>query len=316
VDYHSVNRKSLESLIKAGVFDRFHERNLLLDNIELIIAFATRSQKQAKHGQTDLFGGKDKASVARGRLNLPPALADQSKQSRENLIWERELLGLYLSKHPLTLYERYLKDKTRPIGELNQNLDGESVQIGGIVNGVREITTKNGQRMAFVRIEDLSGDIEVILFPSNYSQYGSHFTLDKVLIVRGKLSAKDRDGRLSSDLKVLLDSASEITPDDAEAYGQPAKAEAATPVVLSGPGAKGADSGQRLFIRLESSDNERLLIDLKRTIDNHRGSTEVVLVLGEEQTKQAIKLPAGIELDSEGPRLLKELMGSENVAFN
>ncbi len=313
VDYHAVNRKSFESLIKAGVFDRFHDRSVLLDSLDMIMVYASRSQKQAEHGQTDLFGGQDKTIVSRGQLNLPPASTDQTLMPRDHLIWERELLGLYLSKHPLTLYEQYLKDRARPIAELNENMDGESVQIGGIVNGVREITTKNGQKMAFVKVEDMSGDIEVILFPSMYSQYASLAVLDKVLIVRGKISAKDRDGRISTDLKIMLDTATEVSVEQAEASRQPDTNAALT---LNGPGAKGKNEGQRLFIRLASSEDQRLLIDLKRTIDKHRGSTEVVLVLGEEQRKQAIKLPSGIEIESDGPRLLKELMGSENVALS
>ena len=311
VDYKSVNRKSFESLIKAGVFDRFHERVLLLNSLDLIMAYGSRSQKQAERGQTDLFGGDStKANqMPTARLNLPKPTPDQ-QMSREHLIWERELLGLYLSKHPLTLFESLLKDQAQPIVSLNSKMDNQAVKIGGIVNGIREITTKRGQKMAFVRVEDLSGDIEVILFPQTYAQFSNLCVLDKVVLMKGKLDAKDRDGRIGDELKIILDSADELSTDQAEAYHKP------TGQILSGPGAKGASKAERLYIRLASSEDKTLLMDLKRTIDMYRGNTEVVLVLGDDQRKQAIKLPSGIEITSEGPKLLTQLMGSENVVVN
>lgn len=312
VDYRSINRKSFESLIKAGAFDRFHDRSMLLNSLDMIMAFGSRTQKQAAQGQTDLFGSSDPAKETKAiiSLNLPPS-SDSSKNTREHLAWERELLGLYLSQHPLTMFEAYLSANAKPIASLNQQMDGEAVQIGGIINAIREITTKRGQKMAFVRIEDLSGEIEVILFPAAYAQYADHWAQDKVVLVRGKLNAKDRDGNIGEELKVLLDSASEVSLEQAEALKPKEQSH------LSGPGAMGVVSNnERLYIRLSSSEDEALLVDLKKTIDKYHGQTEVVLVIGEEEQKKAIKLPSGIEISSEGPRLLSQLMGSENVVIS
>ena len=317
VDYKCVNRKSFESLIKAGVFDRFHDRVLLLNSLDLIMAYGSRSQKQAERGQTDLFGGDGSKpnQMRSARLNLPKPTPDQ-QLSRDHLIWERELLGLYLSKHPLTLFEPLLKDQAAPISSLSTKMDGQQVKIGGIVNGIREITTKRGQKMAFVRIEDLSGDLEVILFPQTFSQFNHLCVLDKVVLIKGKLDAKDRDGRIGDELKIILESATELSTDQAEAYQINNNQVGSSRQLLNGPGAKGTARLERLYIRLASSEDKNLLMDLKNTIDKYQGSTEVVLVLGDDQKKQVIKLPQGIEISSEGPRLLGQLMGSENVVIN
>ena len=305
VDYRAVNRKSLESLIKAGVFDRFHDRELLLNNLDLIISYASRSQKQADSGQTDLFGNSSTKTDGAVRLNLPTST--DIKISREQLGWERELLGIYLSKHPLSLFEKLLKARTQPIANLRPDMDGQPAQIGGLVSSIREITTKNGQKMAFVKVEDLTGATEIILFPSSYQQTAELWRIDKVVIVKGKLTAKDRGGRLSDEVKLLVEEASELSVERAAEYDKQ---------LLSGPGAKGLDKSMRLFIRLTSSEDHQLLKQLKRTIDSYSGGTEVVLVLGPEQRKQAIKLPSGIDMNSDGPKRLRLLMGSENVVLS
>lgn len=321
VDYHAVNRKSLESLIKAGVFDRFHDRQMLLDNLDTIIAFASRAQKQAISGQTDLFGNSIDVHEVKVSLNLPPG--DLHQITRDQLMWERELLGLYLSQHPLSLYEKYLNEQTVPFIELNPDMDGMSTQVGGIINGVREITTKSGQKMAFIQIEDLSGESELILFPSSYQQTLGLWEQDRVVLVRGKISAKDKEGNLTEDLKILVDDAREITSEQASAYqptGKKVKApkprKKASGSSLVGPGAKGVGSGEkteRLYIRLQNSNDEQKLLSLKQTIDSFRGLTEVVLVIGPDTHKQVLKLPTGIDVSSDGPERLRSLMGKENV---
>ncbi len=325
VDYHAVNRKSLESLIKAGVFDRFHDRQQLLDSLDLIIAFASKAQKQASSGQTDLFGNAVAAHDVRVNLNLPP-LTDERHITREQLMWERELLGLYLSQHPLNLYENILSEQTVPLKELSKDHDGMSVQAGGIITAVREILTKNGQKMAFVKIEDLSGELELILFPTSYQQTLGLWEVDRVILTRGKISSKDRDGNQGDEIKIMVDDAREITPEQAAAYQLTNKKQKVpkprkkpnTALTMPGPGAKGVvdlPTVERLYLRLNDSSDQTLLMNLKQTIDAYTGSTEVVLVLGGEENRQIIKLPAGIDTQTAGIERLKSIMGNDNVAI-
>src|SRR5579859_790907 len=196
-----VNRKALESLVKAGAFDRFGDRSELLHNLDVMLAYANRLQKEANSGQTDLFGNLLDEAITKPQLSLEKAATLYNQ--REQLLWERELLGLYLSQHPLSMYATYLAEQTMPLGELKPVHDGKPVVVGGAIVDIREITTKNGQKMAFVKIEDQFGGLELILFPNAYMQTTGLWERDRVVLVRGKLSAKDRDGNLGEELKVL-----------------------------------------------------------------------------------------------------------------
>jgi len=319
VNNRVVNRKAMESLIKAGAFDRFGDRFTLLYNLDLLVAYGARMQKQANSGQTDIFGGELDAGTPKVRLELQPSTTQTD--NREQLLWERELLGLYLSQHPLELFETILAEQTVPLNALKAEHDNRSVSIGGAVNDVREITTKNGQKMAFVKLEDHHGEIEVILFPNSYQQTLGLWERDHVILVRGKVNARDKDGNSSDDIKIIAEDAREITPQQASAYqatGKKAKAPKIRPAAASSetPSSTAAPltpTQARVYIRLENTEDQQTLLSLKQTIDIHQGSMEVVLVLGEASGKQAIKLPGGIDASSEGLLKLTELVGEANL---
>jgi DNA polymerase-3 subunit alpha len=317
VNVRVVNRKTMESLVKAGAFDRFGDRSTLLHNLDLLLAFASRLQKQASSGQTDLFGASEEVIMDQPRLELQ--LPPQPTEMREQLLWERELLGLYLSQHPLELFENILAEQTIPLNELTAQHDGKAVSIGGAVTDVREITTKNGQKMAFVKIEDQFGEIEAILFPSSYQQTVGLWERDRVVLARGKLNAKNRDGNLSDEVKIMIDDAREITSQQASAY-QPTGKKRKVPKAKAAAVTKKAKSesqpiNQKVYIRLSSTNDEKTLLTLKQTIDSYSGDTEVVLVLGESKSKQAIKLPGGIDRAGEALDKLQALVGQDNLVI-
>jgi len=324
VNSRIVNRKTLESLIKAGALDRFGDRQQLLHNVDLLVAFASRLQKQANSGQTDIFGELGAAIVDQPRLELQPAPV--AADSREKLLWERELLGLYLSEHPLELFEDYLAEQTIPITSLTSDHDNRAVTIGGAVTDVREITTRNGQRMAFIKIEDRFGELEAILFPNSYQQTLGLWERDRVVLIRGKVNARDRDGNRSTEIKVMVDDAREITTQQAAGYqatGKKAKVPKARtglkPLKLPTSDEESSQSPEtepadpRVYVRLQNTSDQATLLSLKETIDAHQGNTAVVLVLGDDASRQAIKLPGGIDRQGEGLHKLQELVGSENL---
>lgn len=318
VNCRIVNRKAMESLVKAGAFDRFADRSTLLHNLDVMLAFASRLQKQASSGQVDLFGlGGDESVIEKAKLGLDsPAIMHDT---HEQLNWERELLGLYLSQHPLEVFETFLNEQCVPLNTLKPEHNGKAVCIGGVIIESREITTKNGQKMAFVKIEDQAGEIEVILFPNAYQQTLGIWDRDKIVMVRGKVSAKDRDGNIGNEVKVLVDDAREVTAAQAQAYQSTGK-KAKTPKpkakspVLPGPGAKSAAAvTPRLYIRVPSSEDASMLMNLKQTLDSFQGPTEVVLVVGTAEKRQAIKLPSGVDRESDAVSRLTELVGADNV---
>jgi DNA polymerase-3 subunit alpha len=322
VNNRVVNRKTLESLIKAGAFDRFGDRNILLGNVDNLVAYASRLHKQADSGQTDLFG-EDSSDIATAmpKLALDPEVT--KFPLGEQLQWERELLGLYLSQHPLDSYTTFLSEHSMPLSEFNSGHDSKAVTVGGIISEMREITTKNGQKMAFIKIADVNGEIELILFPNAYQQTTGIWERDRVVLVRGKLSAKDREGNISNELKVMVDDAREVTLEQATAYqatGRVKKTPKARPKAI--PMAKEASVAQasmpgmeRLYIRLENSDDQNLLVSLKETIDSHQGQTEVVLVLGSAANKQIVKLPTRVNREGGVLDKLHALVGEPNVVI-
>jgi DNA polymerase-3 subunit alpha len=319
VNCRVVNRKAMESLIKAGAFDRFADRSVLLHNLDMIIAFAQRLQKQATSGQTDIFGDLiDTVATTRPALELqsPPAPIE----AHEQLVWERELLGLYLSQHPLELFETFLAEQTIPLKSLTADHDGRAVNIGGAITDVREITTRKGQKMAFVKLEDQTAEIEVVLFPGSYQQTVGLWERDKIVLIQGKVSSKDRNGVMSDEPKIMVDDAREITSQQALAYQATGKKKKVpkvkpTPVPTTKAALKQSTVSPRVYIRLQSTNDEQTLLSLKETIDRHQGETEVVLVLGEATTKQAIKLPGGIDRSSSGVEKLQSLVGNENLVI-
>lgn len=320
VNTRTVNRKALDSLIKSGAFDRFGERSYLLHNMDVLLAFASRLQKELASGQTDLFGNAiDKGSAAvRVELTLDkPAMVFTP---HEQLVWERELLGLYLSQHPLEAFETFLAEYTVPLNTLKSEHDGKAVTIGGAIQEFREITTKNGQKMAFVKIEDRFGETELILFPSMYQQTLGIWERDRVVLAKGKINARDREGNVSSELKILVDDAREVTPEQATAYQAtgkkpkvPKKSKKTIATVVSAE--PKTTTPPRIYIRIERSNDHQTLTNLRDIIDKNKGDTEVVLVVGQDQKKQVIRLPMRVSHDDQSISGFADLVGAKNVKY-
>jgi len=326
VNVRVVNRKAIEALIKAGAFDRFGDRSTLLHNLDTILAYGQRLAKERASGQTDLFGNiLDDAANHKPTLKLdaPPAKISP----RELLTWERELLGLYLSQQPLEAFSMLLAEQTTPLNSIKPEHDGRTVVIGGVVTDAREILTKKGQKMAFVKLEDEFGETEIILFPSTYQQTVGLWERDRVVIVRGKVNAKDREGNISNEVKILADDAREVTHEQAAAYQSTGRKQRELKVPKKKGGALAAavaaakaDKAElvaepakptRVYIRLARSDDHAMLQSLKSTIDDARGETEVVLVLGE--AKQPVRLPTRISSSPEALERIQTLVGASNV---
>lgn len=320
VNVRIVNRKAMESLVKAGAFDRFGARSDLLHNLDVLLAYGNRLQKEANSGQVDLFGTLDDAAEhTKPKLTLEKGGLQYNQ--REQLLWERELLGLYLSQHPLAMFENYLSEQTVPIKDIKVEHDGKQVVIGGAIVDAREITTKNGKKMAFVKIEDQFDAIELILFPGTYQQTAGLWERDQVILARGKVSSKDKEGNLGGELKILVDDAREITVEQATGYvltGKKVKTPTIKKTVAAALGkpkvaTQSANAQNRVYVRLSDSKNQDLLLSLKQTIDECSGDCEVVLVLGPENNKQIIKLPAKVTNDDATLSRLRNLVGNENI---
>ena len=190
VQNKDLNKKSLESLVRCGALDVFGERAALLANIEQLLYYSRESQKARTTGQVSLFGGPNSA------VTLPPLrLAETASATRaEKLMWEKELLGLFISDHPLRDYQQKLDFEKGlvKIKDLPVNRSNIQVKIGGIVTKIQKVLTKTGKPMIFSWVEDTSAKIEVVAFPNILEANPEAFKENNVLVIRGKLS--DRDG--------------------------------------------------------------------------------------------------------------------------
>ncbi len=203
VDLRQVGKRALESLIKAGALDGFGDRYPLLAVLDRMMQFSASHHQAAEVGQMSLFGDAMPAAATSMLYPLPRAEGDP----REALDWEKELIGLYVSDHPLQrAAERIAASATTMIGEIDASMAGQPVTLGGMVASVRQITTKKGQPMAFVRLEDLQGAIEVIVFPRTFAQTKPHWREDQILLVVGKVESREDRVQVICDLARPLES--------------------------------------------------------------------------------------------------------------
>ncbi len=185
-----LNKKSLESLIKAGALEAFGERATLLANLEQLLEYSRESNKARAMGQISLFGGSDEAPT----LSPLRLIAEVEPATRsEKLMWEKELLGLFISDHPLRDYQQQLdfeKDLIK-IRDIPPKTNSQ-IKIGGMVTKIQKILTKTGKPMVFSWIEDSTSKIEVVVFPNVLESYPDVFQENRIIIVSGKVN--DRDG--------------------------------------------------------------------------------------------------------------------------
>lgn len=306
VNVRTANRKTMEALIKAGALDRFGDRGQLLNNLDTLLSFANRLQKGRDSGQTDLFGNLVEDETTSTKLALS---TNGPKYTQAELLqWERELLGVYLSQHPLDEVSTVLEHKAIPISSLASLPENKTATIGGHITDVREITTKNGQKMAFVKLADLESDTELVLFPGVYQQSPELWRRDNVVLVKGKVSRRGQNG--NNEAKLLASEVRLITDVDKEKAAKAVKKQKDKPVANS---VKSAKQAERVYIRLQNSADQDKLLKIKQALDEFQGTTDVVLVLGPENAKQVLKLPIKIDPVQNALSELKSIVGADNV---
>ena len=344
------NRKAWESLIKSGAFDDMGDRSDLLFNLDSITSFASKLQKEAASGQTNLFGMLDGDDAASVQSTLHLQKASVKHDDKERLMWERELLGLYISAHPLDRYETYLSEQTQPLTQLVPEYDSRMMTVGGIISTVRTIVTKSGSKMAFVGIEDKFGEGEIIVFPNLYEKVGAKLVQDAVIRVSGKNSARDRDGNLGNESKLIADDIIVITDNDINGYestGRKMDAPKISSAVKkerreayrnqkNGASLKSAvknDAAKpqskthsapvnvapeipasKLFVYIKDPNDHSRLVKMKSVCGENAGTTDVVLVLGEKE-KSAMRLPFKVDANDNLLSQLKNTLGEECVVL-
>jgi DNA polymerase III subunit alpha len=195
VDPQVANKRALESLVKCGAFDSTGASRMgMFEVLEDALSWGGRQQADRLAGQSSIFDLGDEAEE-RPRHHRP--IPSEEWEKAERLAYEKEALGLYVSEHPLTGIREALRRKTDcQIVELERKRDGDVVTVGGIVGAMRQTTTKKGEPMVFMRVDDVTGSVEVIVFNSVYGAARDLLETDRVLVVKGRIDHKEGETKL------------------------------------------------------------------------------------------------------------------------
>jgi len=339
VDSTKFNKKSWEAAIKTGAFDSFgYSRSDLLFNLETIQAYGAKVQKDVGSGQTDLFSAMGEAGAV-PEPEIKPAPTQYP--DKEQLLWERDLMGLYLSAHPLDKYDIYFEEQTHPFSMIDIKHDNKIITVGGIITNVRTILTKKGDKMAFVKIENKTGETEIVIFPSTFAACGANLVMDNVIKATGKVNALDKDGKPSSEPKIIADSIELVSDAVLESYQKTGKklstptdapqkrfnrssASRVAPTSQSAPKSEpSAPSApltppddprkHRLYILIENPNDNETLAAIRRLCDINLGFQDVILVIKEGEEKRALKMPFKVEASENLIKKLKALVGENCV---
>jgi len=275
VDTRVVNKRVLESLIKAGAFDSLgRPRAALLQDLDAALSAGQRLARARAAAQTGLFGDAGGTSEAEG----PPAAVEEFSRA-ELLAMEKDMLGLYVSGHPLAaVRERLAARVTATIDQLAEMRDRSEVVIGGLITAVKRTTTRAGAAMAFLTLEDLTGSVEVIVFPKTYE--AAHLVLkrDAVVVVRGRLDVTEQQAKVLAEAVLPLDDA---------------------------PGAEAPDGGAEVLHVVVDADRhgEVGLHRLRALLQRHAGDRRVLLTV--RAAGREVRMQAGALGVAPGPRVVE-----------
>ena len=291
-----LNKKSLESLAKCGALDEFGERNQLLENCEKILNYSKDFQKNQSSNQVSLFGGSGID------IKLPEISLDSAEPAPKmtRLGWEKELLGLYVSEHPLAEFLDFFRQCSTPISEIDATLVNNTVTIGGIIDKVKKIFLKSQKSMAFVQLEDAGGQkIEAIVFPKTLEKYETLWEDGNIILVTGKIS--DKDGTL----KIIADEVRIVNQDEIDRYDILEKQRKKESASSADDPAK---AGSKLFITLPSNASSELLRQISSVLSTApAGDCKVFLELSQGRLETPYRIGYDENLSNKLQGVMKDI---------
>ena len=297
VESKDLNKKSMESLIKTGAFDSMEERSKLLANMERILNFAKEHQQARNNGQVSLFGDIGSSEDNINKLQLTDA---KLIEKTEKMAWEKELLGLYVSDHPLKEYSSYLRNNFKNIKDLAKEEVNQIVKIGGIITKAQKIITKSGKAMVFAVIEDLTGKIEILVFPRLLESNQEIWEEGTIISAKGKLS--DKDGLF----KLLCEEVRRIDMDEAKEYSEKNDIEEDDVEIIE---------GRAISITVPRESSKEILQKLSSILSSAKtGDCSVyILIPSSDGNYKKIKTSKNIEDNIEVLEEIKKIVGRKNI---
>lgn len=265
-----LNKKSLESLIKSGAMDKFGDRQQMLDNIENLLYISHQAQQERNSGQINIFK-KLPVSHSPG-LTMAKCLPTTNLQK---LAWEKELMGLYISSHPLADYHEKIKRHYTSIELINKHLN-KHVKIVGVVMNFKKIFTRKNEPMVFMQLEDETAKIEIVIFPKIYQDYNTLIQENNILVVEGKVSNKE------GTYKVIAEKINLFEADDLPDY-------------------------KAIIISVPEKIKKDIFASLKTIVEKYHGDLSLFLKVNNKQIDTKIKV--NIDIIDE----LKKLFGENSI---
>jgi DNA polymerase-3 subunit alpha len=311
-DLSGINKRVMESLIKAGALDCLGERGTLLSNIARVLSLAQREHRLRDSGQSTMF------DLWGETVDIPMPSLDMATVDvaiKEKLNWERELLGVYLSEHPFSPFaSRAVSENTTLCGQVDAEMEGQPVVVAGMVASVRNLVTRDGQPSASVILEDLDGRLEVMAWPKVYAFTKDLWQEGNILLVKGKVKLRgDR-------VQLVCESREHVQPYQLEEAGDEevvVSQREIAPLVAAAE-EKAPTEARRLVIKLkQTSDEAGDIANLHKIINilrDYPGRDEVSLAIDNEKKVFRLRLP-GIRVDycPELHRQLAELIGEDKI---
>ncbi len=280
------NKKSWEALVKAGALDAFGERGQLLANTEEVLEFVREHFKSEQSGQFSLFGKTMQFGTLRLR-NVDPATKDQK------LLWEKEHLGMYVSAHPLDSYRKVLS-QMQNIKSVSPD-DASEILLGGIITRLKRTITKKSEPMAFFTLQDITGSVEVLVFPKAMESALPFLENDRIVQVKGRSSSatrRDRRGNQTDsdgaskyddeELKIIAEEITALPSDDSynEALGR-------------------LEKTKRLVVYMQRLPDMEVLNQIKVVLQKHKGEALVMLSVGVSSKAKQIKTQSLVRISDE-----------------
>jgi DNA polymerase-3 subunit alpha len=286
VDSRAVNKRAIECLIKCGALDSTGAtRKGMLEALPAAQSAGQKAQEDAQMGQGSIFdfGEETGAGAHSTQAHHRPPISAAEFERAELLAMEKETLGTYLSEHPLTEVRGALRARVDcGIADLANKQDGSWVTVGGIVTECKKIRTKSGNQMMFATLDDVEGQVEMLVFKADESESAAVIEPDAIVLVRGRLDHKDR-----GETKLVVQEAERFEPDAAEI--------AAAPEVTS------TASGPFKVEVAEGAYSEALIEEIKAVLEHHKGPEEVrVALLGTDGRVTELKCGDGYRVRPSG----------------
>lgn len=304
-----INKKSLESLIMAGALDELGERGQLLYSIDNLLQFSSSINSSKKQGLQSLFGADDQIDAKVNLLEAPPA------EKRDRLNWERELIGICISDNPLGDSVHLVRQHGQPIIGISEADDGKFVRVAGIITGAKKILTRSNQPMLFVKLEDHTKNLEIVVFPRLLEINSELWQANKVIVVDGFVNLKDGEPKVIAEIAWPLDEKTTPPPFVAKKKslrrGKKEVASPTKPKMLKE--AVQEVKSNNLIIKIPADADKEILLEIKEILEVFPGDSAVSLTVSSGDGPKEIKIKNKVEITSLLKARLCRLVGKENI---